>query len=257
MRRGAALDAEVERLYRAFAHCEPPARLQASPLRDADAVLRALRSAPLRALGRDQVLDYGFWAMTTVDGPDTYRHFLPRILELALDNPPHVGAEPSVIAGKLDLAGWRAWPAEERLAVRTVFLAAWAWALNRDQAEWDAVRWLVGLAVMGGVADALDAWRRSPSPHAAGHLASLVCYERKRLRGGGIVGNRAFWSGAAPGVREEVTAWMRGADVRRWLNDAATAARPGGPSSSETAWLLSEASSILCSDPDLPPPRVS
>ena len=251
------MDEAVERVYPAFAGQGPPGRLYASPLRDTDAILRALRSARLRALGSEQVLPYAGWAMTTVDGPDMYRYFLPRILELALDNPPHVGAEPNVIAGKLHLAGWSDWPAEERLAVRTVFLAAWAWTLNRDQAEWDAVRWLVGLAAMGGVADALDAWRRSPSPHAAGHLASLVCYERKRLRGGSAIGNRAFWSGAAPGVREEVTAWMRSEDVRRWLDAAATAAEPGGPSMSETAWLLSEARSILCCDADSPPPRVS
>lgn len=105
VKHGGLLDDAVERLYQAFAGQGPPTRLYASPLRDSEAILRALRSAPLRVLGGEQVLPYAGWAMTTVDGPDTYRHFLPRILELALDNPPHVGAEPDVIAGKLDHRG--------------------------------------------------------------------------------------------------------------------------------------------------------
>ena len=239
MTHGAAIGEAIERLYQLFTPYPAPVRLEASPLRDADAIQRALRSAPLRELEGEQVLPYATWAITTVGGADDYRHFLPRIIELALDDPPDTGAEPAVIAGKMDLPRRNGrWTAEERAAVRAAFLAAWGWALAQDPARIDAERWLVGLARMGGVADALDIWRNSPSPHAVGHLAQIVC-ENKRFLGDGRGFESGFWDGVAPEVRKVVTDWMRSADVRQWLGAARVPADPG------VQWWIEDARDVL------------
>ena len=226
MAHGAAVGAAIERLYQVFAPYPAPVRLEASPLRDANAVLRALRSAPLRELQGGQLLPYAAWAITTVGNANDYRHFLPRIIELALAGPRWLGADPAVIAGKMDLPRRNdRWTAEERAAVRTAFLAAWK-------------RWLVGLAMMGGVADALDVWRHSPSPHAVEHLARVVSMHRSFLEDGrGIKGG--FWDGTALETRKEVTAWVRSAGVRRWLACA------GVPADSEVQWWIENARGAL------------
>ena len=158
-----------------------------------------------------------------------------------MTDPPHLGAEPAVMAGKLVRAGWERWPQGEHSAVRAAFFAAWVWTLGRDTDEQDAVRWLLGLAVLGDVTDALEAWLQSPSHHAVGHLASLVYDQRERLANAETV-EGSFWENTVPGAREQVTAWLLGADVRRWLR---TAAPPGGPFS---RWLFDEACAVLPPD---------
>ena len=73
--------------------------------------------------------------MTTVGVVKDYKHFLPRIFELAVDNAPRIGAEPAVIVGKLRIGLWDGWPEEERLAIRAAFLAAWEWVLGQKPSD--------------------------------------------------------------------------------------------------------------------------
>ena len=61
--------------------------MEASPLRDAREILMVLSAVPLRELTGEQVGPYSGWAMTTVGNERDYRHFLPRILELAVVDP--------------------------------------------------------------------------------------------------------------------------------------------------------------------------
>src|SRR4051812_29988453 len=119
-----ALQSAIEQGYAAFGREPRPTSLEASPLRDADAILRTLTSAPLRDLKDKDIGPYSSWAITTVGTPGDYRHFLPRILELAVSNPSWPGAEPAVIAGKLKAGGWEGWPADQREAISATFEAA-------------------------------------------------------------------------------------------------------------------------------------
>ena len=53
--------------------------------------------------------------MTTVDHADTFRYFLPRIVELAVENSFIVDRE--VVFGKLRYGKWREWPLHEQEAL--------------------------------------------------------------------------------------------------------------------------------------------
>ena len=217
----------IARLYQAYAKYPPPLALHGSPLRDVGAILGALQSAPLRDLQADQLLPYAGWAITTVGDPDDYRHFLPRIVELALDNPGRLGAEPVIIAGRLDYAGWGNQPAEEFAAVRAAFLAAWIAGLALDRMDYEPNDWLLGLAALGNIAGALDAWIGSPSPHAIEHLAAFVSSQQDALSRQDII-DGPYWDDVAPAVRQEITAWLRQPDAWQWL---AAASPSGGPCS--------------------------
>lgn len=200
----AAVTEAVERLYQVFARYPLPRSLDASPLRDVVAILRALHSAPLRKLGAEQVLPYASWAMTTVGGPDEYKHFLPRVIELALDDPPHLGAEPWVIADKVTYRPYaNRWSEEELAAVRAVFLAAFARILMQHPEinERKVLSWFEGLCALGFPSEALQTWRRFPSRHAIPHFASFIVhlydYNEKNER------YSAFWKDVSEFLREE------------------------------------------------------
>ncbi len=171
-------------------------------------MLKAIQSAPLRLLTADSIGSYAACAMTTVGGPSDYGHFLPRIVELALDDPPYLGFEPWLIVRKLKYADgnafprWPGWHASQRTALRATFLAAWERALSKSSADENATRWLDALASLGQVTDALEIWQRTSSPFAVEHLASFVLEHQKWLVKGDRIGGRCTQD-AAPDVRDD------------------------------------------------------
>jgi len=106
----------IETPHQLFTRYCPVIESKASRLWDADAILRVLRSAPLQRLEDDQVLPCAACVMTMVGGLDDYRYFLLRIVGLALDNLPHLGAEPALIAGNTSRPFGR--PVSESLLAR-------------------------------------------------------------------------------------------------------------------------------------------
>lgn len=77
--------ADLAFAYSVFAPVPRPQRLHGSPLRDVDKILRDITAAPLRRLTADQLGLFATSAITTVCEPEDYRHFLPHILELAIE----------------------------------------------------------------------------------------------------------------------------------------------------------------------------
>lgn len=162
--------------YSVFASVPRPRSLHVSPLRDADKILRDITSAPLRRLTADQLGEFATSAISTVGEPEDYRHYLPRILELSFGRALDMGFEGWVIAGKLELAGWRTWPSDERQAIEAVFRAAFRRAIEMDtDEERRADEWLCGLCRLGlDPAPSLAAWRASATVNAALQLADFV-----------------------------------------------------------------------------------
>src|SRR4051812_42391608 len=113
----AELREAIGQVYAAFAGIACPRRLVASPLRDADAILGALTSAPLAVLPDAALAPYSRAAITTVGTEQDFRYFLPRILELAASDRNWTGAEPPVIADRIGRTGWLKWPPAERAPV--------------------------------------------------------------------------------------------------------------------------------------------
>lgn len=202
----------IDNCYAAFAFYRQPRRLEASPYRDPAAILATLSSAPLRDLTGEQIGPYAGWAMTTVGDVDDYKHFLPRILELAVSVEPSLGFDPPIIAGKLRYGRWHAWPREERAAVHSLFSAAWHHGLEQHTDELDPKGWLTGIALIDGDLDtALEAWLRSPSPNATLQLAAFVGGEAELIFSDRA--NRNFWEGAEDAVIERMRRWLLGEPV--------------------------------------------
>ncbi|HTQ14457.1 MAG TPA: hypothetical protein VMH86_11335 [Rhizomicrobium sp.] len=173
MQTGDSLRLALEAAYKAFSSVPFPRYLETSPLRDGGKILRTLAAAPLRHLTSEQVGPYAGWAITTVGSEMDYRHFLPRILELAVESPTHLGLMAPVIAGRITLGNWIHWPARQHDTVLEVFRTAFERAVETHPDEGlSAPEWLCGLAKLGCSIDAhLTFWRNSTSPNAALQLA--------------------------------------------------------------------------------------
>ena len=195
----------IERNYSAFASMPRPQKLDASPFRDAGKILCTLTSAPLRELKGEQVGPYSGWAITTVGDDRDYRHFLPRILELAVTEPGWLGAEPPVMASRLNLATWRSWPADQQGAILHFFRAAFEAVVERHpQQGHSADHWFSGLVTLGESASlTFERWCASSSPNAVLHMASFIIDERNHLRRHAEV-RGSFWENLSADVRREV-----------------------------------------------------
>ena len=200
------LQTAIERVYAAFADVPCPTRLHASPVQDADAIFSALTAAPLRQLDAEHLTDYASSALTTIGNQDDYRHFLPRLLELAVRDASVFGTEPQVIAHKLVYGAWTSWAPAERDAVTRLFGVATTAAI-----EWppyhchNAEDWLCGLAQLGIAPDPwLARWRTAALPNAGAQLAHLVS-GIVHLDGGMFT---AYWEGVSPEIKTTIADWL-------------------------------------------------
>lgn len=237
MQPGKRVQQAIDAAYRAFAAYPRPTSLDASPLRDADEILKTLTSAPLRDLTDEQIGPYAGWALTTVGSVRDYKHFLPRILEQAVGDQGWFGVEPTGIAMKLDMAGWRRWPEVEQAAVSDVFSAAWVQAREMHPDEERAEGWLCGMAALGlDMARPLTEWLSSPSINALLQLASCL------HRGAVFQENddkSLWWKYAGKEIRGTIVAWL--------LNDTVIHALVNGARgvSESDRWLLEQALAVL------------
>jgi len=169
---GTELERATDQVYRVFAKYPHPVELAIEEYRDPEKVRQRLASKPLRELGGEELGAYAGWAMTTVGDADDYRHFLPRILELAIRDLPWLGLEPWLIAQKLNYGEWRSWPVEEQRAVEAFFQTAWAATVSDDSIE---PRWFVGLVHLGlDIETALQVWIEAASPNAIAKCADVI-----------------------------------------------------------------------------------
>lgn len=202
----ANLRSAIEQSYETFAGIPCPRKLDASPYRNADEILRTLTSAPLRELDAERIGPYAGWAITTVGNDSDYRHFLPRIFELAVTDPVWLGADPPVMARKLNMGGWRTWPANQQSAVLHVFHAALTSMTERHPDNWPstAADWFCGIATLGEpVTPAFECWRASTHANAALNMAGFIISESKNIRRNGMV-RCSFWHEVNEEVRREV-----------------------------------------------------
>lgn len=226
-----ALDA----VYAAFRGYPRPKTLEAAPSRDPKRVLAQLSSKSLAELTSDDINGYMGWAMTTVGGVNDYKHFLPRILELAVQGPAriHVGGDPESLAGKIAYGQFVDWPAGERAAIVAAFELAWRQALRTSLEEEEAEDWLRGLISLGEPVQArLTAWLETSAPLAGLHLADAVCSEIFRRENA----SPPFGPGNEHAMYKAYSEWLAGASVRERLESLATEIE-----GDEEAWRLQQA----------------
>ena len=207
----------IEASYVAFASMPRPERLDASPVHDADDILRTLTAAPLRELTEQHLALYSRSAITTVGDDRDFRHFLPRILELSV-GPMWIGAEPAVIAIRLNMASWRDWPEEQRSAVLQFFRSAFARSIEgHPNYDRTAVDWFSGLAILGDSPSLIfERWRSTTSANAALNLAAFIIDEAKHIRRHQEV-RPPFWEDVNHEMRRDLAERLTSEATREFL----------------------------------------
>jgi hypothetical protein len=111
-----AVQAAVKRLYVAFSHYPRPWRMHYCDCCVTDAEVEPLLATPLRELSADDLGRYPSKALSTWGDDRHYRYFLPRIVELSVDD---LWLYPGIwgVCGTLAYAGWRSWPPDEQRAI--------------------------------------------------------------------------------------------------------------------------------------------
>lgn len=197
----------VEELYRVFARYPARPGMEGCPCCTTDEDKAELASAPLRELSARQIQRFAFKAITTWGEVEDYKHYLPRILELAAEpDPEHdIGLEPWLIAGKLKGNGWDGWPAPERKALEAWFIAFWEDILAHYRPGWDGYD---DLQFLENVAEAfddlspfLDRWADNVTLPALLMLADFIVNEL-----GDLMQAKGEWRNIPR--RQALTAWF-------------------------------------------------
>ncbi|WP_288431506.1 hypothetical protein [uncultured Agrobacterium sp.] len=220
----------IDGAYDVFARYSRPLFLDASPLRDPELLLNKLTSKPLRLLDARDVEEYALAALTTVGTIEDYKHFLPRLLDLATEP----GAvEPQMIALKLEMAEWWTWPKNEQRSLEEIFSRACTDAFKRHTDYVLAGDWLVSLAIMnidpGDVrTDVLASNNDCCGLQVAHLLVSSCLFESDPSE-------RGYWEDVPETTVKETRSWLLSEETRSLLLSVSLRIR------SKDSWLLEKA----------------
>ena len=162
------VQSEIEDVYRVFARYPRPDRVEGCRHCVTEDDHRDLLGAPLRELDPDRLRRLSHKALNTWGDVDDLRHFLPRLLELALRGDGDLHG----LFAKLRQAGWAGWPQDERDALRACLAVWWDHGLSgegRAEAPLDTLD-----ETGDDLAPYLDAWWGRNTPQALWALADLV-----------------------------------------------------------------------------------
>jgi hypothetical protein len=133
-------------------------------------------NAPLTSLGEKELSSFTWSLLLTCGETEDFKYFLPRLFELSVTSQ-HYFCDTEIVLGKLDRAGFSAWPAHEQAAVLE-FLREWWLAIISTPSEHrnpSSSELLTGLCCANlGVKPFLDGWLELTSFQAALHLADFV-----------------------------------------------------------------------------------
>jgi len=125
-------------------------------------------------------------ALTLWGDVDDFRHFLPRIMEVMLDDDgPWCMGVGELLGSKLELAEWTDWPDQEREAIARFALAYWTAGLAGETKAWFDLQDLVeGIARLQLEPQPfISAWRSARSQLALEYLDSFISENWDKLVG--------------------------------------------------------------------------
>jgi hypothetical protein len=195
---------QVEAVYLAFAAAGRPGHVAGCPCcrpLDAD---RALLDTPLRQLDAETLGEYMFSAITTWGSAEGFRYFVPRILDLLVNDKidyPDI----EVVLGKFPVAGWPGWPPTQRRSVEDLLHQYWIMTLGSGGRPVEVVLCALG-QVFDDLTPLLGLWTAMlDGPACAAHLRGLAAtVHQVRVRG--RLAN-AFWD-QRPAQQRQVIDWL-------------------------------------------------
>jgi hypothetical protein len=182
---------------------------------------KGLHKTSLRELKANDLELYATDALFVWGNVDDFRHFLPRIFELAVKYGQEF-VDQSIVFNKLYHGEWRCWPEAEQSGVEHFFRALWACFLNQEPHDYlgDEIEdWLCGIAqAVSDLSPYLVAWLALETENARLNLARFIA-ETDFLNPSYHA--TAFWGERAE-LFGEVTAWVRGDAVRARMSAIAS-----------------------------------
>lgn len=112
----------IEELYKTFDKYPFKSTIEGWTCCVSDNDKSTLHSKQLRELEDEDISRYAFKAMTTWGDVNDFKHYLPRIFELAATR--KLIVDTFVILGKLDYGNWKEWDSDEQNSIQK-FLKAW------------------------------------------------------------------------------------------------------------------------------------
>ncbi|MFI5073323.1 MAG: hypothetical protein ACHP8A_20865, partial [Terriglobales bacterium] len=162
MEQTAELRDAIEKRYVTFARYPLRENTEACPCCHSEQDERRLHAKSLRKLNANDLREFVQGALHVWGGVEDFKHFLPRIFELAMDNSAEF-ADTQIALGKLRYCEWWNWQESERQVIQRFFGAAWNCALTAEPTEWSGIEvedLLCGIALADSdVAAYLTKWQ--------------------------------------------------------------------------------------------------
>lgn len=154
-----AITEAIETLYRVFSPYCATAKMAYCQECVGQSQVDRLFAKPLRQLGVAHFATYLSKAISTWGDIADYKHFFPRVCELALVEPFPMGIEPWF--SRLAIAKWKTWPDAEYVAIHDYFHAAWRATIVGSSTDPSVVDWLssfvnAGVEVESFVAELIE-----------------------------------------------------------------------------------------------------
>ena len=122
------LQNSIENLYQVFAKYPLKTKIEGCPCCVGKQENSVLHSKPLRELSGKDLSFYGFKAISTFGDVGDFKHFLPRLFEILIENEFDYNEE--ILFRKFEYADWQNWDANEQLAIKNFFFALFGFAVN-------------------------------------------------------------------------------------------------------------------------------
>jgi hypothetical protein len=118
-----SLAAAIDEVYSVFADVEKPSFVDGCQCCMTADQYEALTKKPLRELTAGELSQYAGAVMRTMGSGDEYPYFLPRILELEIEEGPDWLNSIEITGDKLRMAGFARWSEERQNAVKDLWLS--------------------------------------------------------------------------------------------------------------------------------------
>src|SRR5262249_42938235 len=175
--------------------------------------MHPLTSKPLDQLGWGELGRYVYKARSLWGDADDYRHFLPRLLELLVEDPPeqHSAVNEALILYNVR-DEWRAWPEDEREALTGYLVSLWRYLLSTFDPGQPSAFLQDPLCCIAQAVDDLTPylarWEAAGTTSASlAYLAHYVNANSVTLMQGAGLSNAAYWTGRRAQMGQ-VVSWL-------------------------------------------------
>lgn len=202
------LEEAIEGLYVAFSGYPLPEDTMPCGCCHGPSANELLHGAPLRELQWKHLAGYSTEAIMVWGDLDCYKHFLPRIFELALTSGEwHKTPNPERVFGILRYGQWRTWPCQEQESVERMLRAVWETVRSNLPIEGgyiDVDQWLCCISQCeDDLKPYLDQWTKDQSLSAAWALSCLILGSTIAYTNADTNHNHPVWEGEESRARIE------------------------------------------------------